>query len=229
MVDFAGVVLPHGSRDSGLLAMIRAYFDDSGTHDGSDAVVMAGLFGYPNQSDYLSELWAKQLANPCPGKDAISRFHMAPCQASDEEFLGWKRIETDYLVDELIEIICKAGVYGFGCGLSRKTYDELVTGDQRRANGSAETSCTINCFQSLLRYSQEVIGSRESAFVFDERPDQKRNIERIYGVYKGVQDNGAEIASVTFGNSKRILPLQAADLLAWEVYQNFLDALAGRS
>jgi len=143
--------------------------------------------------------------------------------------LGWKRIETDYLVDELIEIICKAGVYGFGCGLSRKTYDELVTGDQRRANGSAETSCTINCFQSLLRYSQEVIGSRESAFVFDERPDQKRNIERIYGVYKGVQDNGAEIASVTFGNSKRILPLQAADLLAWEVYQNFLDALAGRS
>lgn len=208
--------------------MFRVYFDDSGTHGNSDVVVMGGLFGYPNQWDYLSELWSKQLANPCPSKDPISRFHMAPCQAGDEEFLGWKRVETDYLVDELIEIIRKAGIYGFGCGIPRKAYDVVMTGELRRASGNAETMCIINCFVKLVRYSRAIMGSSEIAFIFDDRPEQKRNIERIWDVYRGVNEDGVDIVSVTFGNSKKMLPLQAADLLAWEIYQDSIDSLNGR-
>jgi Protein of unknown function (DUF3800) len=223
----ARVVLPHNSQD-GLLTMLRGYFDDSGTHTTSDVVVMAGLFGYPNQWDLFSELWAKRLADPCPGKLALPRFHMTACQAGDEEFLGWKRLECNFLVDELIEIIRKTGVYGFGCGLARKHYDAIITGDHRRASGNAETMCIINCFVKLVRFTKDVMGSREIAFIFDDRPQQKHNVDRIYDVYQGVKENGVDITSVSFGSSKKILPLQAADLLAWEVYQDSIDSLNGR-
>jgi hypothetical protein len=44
--------------------MVFAYFDDSGTHSQSDIVLMAGVFGYVNQWEYFSELWAQKLADP---------------------------------------------------------------------------------------------------------------------------------------------------------------------
>ena len=94
--------------------MVFAYFDDSGTHSQSDIVLMAGVFGYANQWEYFAELWARKLADPSPGKPPLTRFHMAECQASDGEFSGWKRHETDFLVHELGSIILKAGIYGFG-------------------------------------------------------------------------------------------------------------------
>ena len=46
-------------------------------------------------------------------------------------------------------------------------------------------------------------------------------------MYKEAPD-ASEIVSVTFASSRQVLPLQAADLLAWEIYQDALDALAGR-
>lgn len=225
MVDFAGVVLPHGSRDSGCLVMIRGYFDDSGTHGNSHVVVMAGLFGYPNQWDYLSQLWAKKLADPCPGKEPLPRFHMAACQAADEEFLGWKRLECEYLVDELIEIIGKTGIHGFGCSIPRKAYEELITGDRRRASGDPETACIINCFVRFVDFARFSHPTDAIAFIFDDRPQQKSNVEKLWNVYKGAQNGRPEIVSATFGSSKKLLPLQAADLLAWEVYQDALDVL----
>jgi Protein of unknown function (DUF3800) len=209
--------------------MVRGYFDDSGSHTSSDIVVMAGLFGYSNQWDYLSKLWAKKIADPCPGKLPLPRFHMAACQAGDEEFLGWKRIECDFLVDELIEIIHKVGVYGFGCAMPRKHYDALITGEQRRASGNAETICIINCFVKLIEFAKYITPDKEIAFIFDDRPQQKRNVQRICEVYQSAKQEGVEIVSATFASSKKILPLQAADLLAWEIYQDSLDSLAGRT
>jgi hypothetical protein len=197
--------------------MLKGYFDDSGTHTTSDIVVMAGLFGYPNQWDYFSELWAKKLADACPGKPPLPRFHMAACQAGNEEFLGWKRLECDFLVDELIEIVRRAGVYGFGCAIPRKHYDALVTGEHRRASGNAETMCIINCFVKLIGFAQHITPDKEVAFIFDDRPQQKRNVQRIYEVHQNLKPEDVEIVSATFASSKKILPLQAADLLAWEI------------
>jgi hypothetical protein len=87
--------------------MLTVYVDDSGTHSASGVVLFAGLIGYPNQWDMFSELWAKKLAHPSPGKDALRRFHMVECQDARGEFAGWNRIATDFLVYELIQIFNK--------------------------------------------------------------------------------------------------------------------------
>ena len=44
MRDLVGVALPTGHRD-GIFVMLRAYFDDSGTHGGSPVTGMGGLIG----------------------------------------------------------------------------------------------------------------------------------------------------------------------------------------
>lgn len=225
--DFAGVVLSSGATD-GILCMLKAYFDDSGTHGDSDIVLMAGVFGYPNQWDVFSERWANQLANPCPGKLPLERFHMAHCQAGAGEFTGWKRHETEFLVHELGTIIFDCGIYGFGGAVARKYWDEFIVGDRRRAIGDAETLCIINCFVKLIAFATHIAPARELAMVFDDRPQKARDIEKIYSVYGALKEAGLEITSATLASAKKVLPLQAADLLAWELYQDAQDALAGR-
>jgi hypothetical protein len=212
--------------------MLHAFFDDSGTHSGSDIVLMAGVFGHPNQWDYFSDLWAKKLADPCPGKPPLTRFHMAHCQAGDGEFSGWNRTETDYLVHELGTIILNVGIFGFGGAIARKHYNELIIGDLRRSSGDAETMCIINSFVKVITWAKEFAPGHSLALVFEDRPQKKRDIQKIYDVYRGFTDgpetSDSNIASVSFASSKKILPLQAADLFAWEIYQDSLDSLAGR-
>jgi hypothetical protein len=76
--------------------MLRAYFDDSGTH-GADIVLLAGVLGTEWQHRSLERMWQKLIDSPLDGqKSRLSRFHMAECQSSHNEFAGWSRTETDY-------------------------------------------------------------------------------------------------------------------------------------
>jgi hypothetical protein len=213
--------------------MLHAYFDDSGTHPGSEIVLMAGIFGYPNQLDFLSELWSKKLADPSPGKLALKRFHMAECQASENEFAGWNRAATDFLVHELGDIIPKAGVWGYAAAIDRKSYDQLMTGNIRRVCGDGETFCSIRCFQQVRAWAHEFTSESSIALVFDERPHKKADIVKIYDTYKegrGADDPALpDIVSLSFASSSKMIPLQAADLVAWEFYQDAIDTLRGRS
>jgi hypothetical protein len=70
------------------------------------------------------------------------------------------------------------------------------------------------------------------AFVFDNRPHRKKENERIFGLFETFQREHTEIpklASLTFSGSLEVLPLQAADLIAWEFYQHSLCVLKGEA
>jgi hypothetical protein len=70
----------------GFPIMLTAYFDDSGSHAGSDVVVWNGLFGNQYQWKLFDELWAAKLGAPSPGKNSLRRFHMYDCQHGEGEF-----------------------------------------------------------------------------------------------------------------------------------------------
>ena len=108
--DFARVVLPSGCQD-GILGMLTTYFDDSGTHDDSDVVIIAGLSGNQYQWEAFENAWRAKLENPSPGKPPLSRFHMYECQNALNEFAGWGRTATEFLAHELGQIIIRNGLW----------------------------------------------------------------------------------------------------------------------
>jgi len=226
--EFAAVCLPPGRRD-GCLCMLAAYFDDSGTHGTSKVVVLGGVFGNQFQWEYFSELWKRKLDNPCPGKLPLRRFHMTDCQNSQHEFAGWKRHETDFLVRELGQIVLKCGLWGYAAAVSRADWDDLITGDVRRMIGDAEGFCIRNVYIRTLRWARQFGGDKNIAFVFDSRPHREKENTRVFDIFQWFQDNqqqNPQLVSATFASSYKILPLQAADLVAWEFYQHVLRILA---
>ena len=220
MRDLARIVLPYGSQDGGLL-MLSVYFDDSGTHDELEIVVLSGVLGVPGQWDLFNELWSEKLAAPSPGKPRLSEFHMTE-GAGDGEFVGWGRTATDSLVRELTDIILACDLYVYGTAIFRKDWDELVTGEMRESAGDAEGSCVRRCYMATKEWSRKYGHKPEIAFVFDNRPHRLLENDRLVKLFDSTYFNNA---TLTFASSKKTLPLQAADLVAWEMYQYGLSVL----
>jgi hypothetical protein len=208
--------------------MLTVYFDDSGTHDTSDVVVWAGLFGNQFQWDYFSQLWAKKLAESSPGKAAIKCFHMYDCQNASEEFAGWSRTATDFLVYELTDILLKTGIWGYGSAVSRKDWEELIKGDILALNGDAEGQCIRNVYVRSIQWAEECGGQPHIAYIFDERPHRAKENGLIFEIFRSLHEDEAikpQPVSLNFGLSSAVLPLQAADLFAWETYQHANDVI----
>ena len=209
--------------------MLTAYFDDSGTHDPSEVVLLAGLLGTENQFAGLDDGWKVRLAAPiCGRKDRIKNFHMTECQASRGEFKGWSRTETDYFCDLLAQEIIRSGVTGYACACSRRDSDELVKGDTRDILGDPEGQCVRNVFVKAVEWAKDITTDPQMAFVFDNRPHRQAENQLIFDLYQRyvqIENSRPELYSISFVSAKTLVPLQAADLVAWEVYQHARDIL----
>lgn len=219
--EVAQIILPVGSREDGALAMMSAYFDDSGTHRGSAVIVTAGLVGTVDQWAALEKAWAVELSAPiCGLKDPIPYFHMTECQASRGHFRGWNRTETDYFCKRLQDIILDACLYGYGFGCEVSQWDALIKGDIRDIIGNAEHYSIRNCFVRSVGWAQNQSPPPDDmTFVFDDRPQIKRDTDIVYDVFKRQAEPPPDITGLAYLSAQKTIPLQAADIIAWEFYQ----------
>jgi hypothetical protein len=201
--------------------MLTAYFDDSGTHEQSDIVIVAGIFGTEARMDDLDASWKRRLDAPLSGrKNPLSRFHAYDCFQSLGEFSGWTRTETDYFRHELRTVIIDSGVAAYGVACQRKDYDELIKEPVRSVLGTSEGFCINQCFVRSLDWVQANTYDPEMKFVFDNRPSQvKRYAGTVYDAFARWVQPPPKLCGYSFLSSKKIRPLQAADMVAWEMYQ----------
>jgi hypothetical protein len=63
MAELFKLLLPR-DHPNGWLGMLTSYFDDSGTHEQSDIVLVAGIFGTEGRMDCLDQSWKHHLDRP---------------------------------------------------------------------------------------------------------------------------------------------------------------------
>jgi hypothetical protein len=210
--------------------MLTAYFDDSGTHAGANVTLLAGLFGNAHQWDHFNGLWKQALEAPLNGaKPPVRRFRMFDCFGSRHEFKGWTRSDADNFGHQLANVIFKCGLWGCATVVTTKRADTPETGDPRRASGGAEGGATRYSLYWMLDWARrQAPHDRDMAFVFDDRPERKEEYQTAFDLFaQRVRAASAPPLrlSLTFANAASVLPLQAADLAAWEVQQDELSFL----
>ena len=146
---------------------------------------------------------------------------MFDCHHGEGEFVGYSQAERDALIHDLRSIIISHRLHGYCCGGSRLDWDALVSGDICRFLGDAERFCVTQCFVWVREWADRS-GETEIAYVFDNRPHRSELNKRVFEFfqrYHEVTKEGPIHNSISFLASSDVLPLQAADLVAWEYYQ----------
>ena len=207
-----------------LIIVITAYLDDSGTHDPSDVVVVAGFLGSDDEWLKFEPEWVDRLA-----EDELQRFHMTDCVNGTKDFADLPKSRRDLLIDNLCSIIGARDVLGISAAMLREDWDSVVVAefpDILDVLHSPYYALSSSCIQQAVRHTNEMFGGKESlSIVSDCRPQDSAKQLALPGLYKDHAYWGQSIVTITPGLSKQFVPLQAADLFANELYRNHVERM----
>jgi hypothetical protein len=207
--------------------MLRAYFDDSGTHADSEVVAVGGLVGNVAQWMQFEREWSAKLADPLLGygKPPLQMFHLAHCNARNGEFAGYTDGECDAVTHDFRQIIIDSKLIATASMIDKRAWDELVVGPIRQWIGDAVDVCVENCLSEAIKIAGAHPDGDMIAAVFD-RGIWTQRIKNITDEYT-LDLASPRIVSVAFSNVKDVLPLQGADISATENYWFGIKMLRG--
>lgn len=211
-----GLSLIHGQ-----LAMIAAYFDESGTHDQSKVVTISGVVGPISEWVKLEAPWKAELAK-VPG---VSHFHATDCERKRREFKEVPDPMRHALQIQLATRLAARRLVVVGGSVYREDW-ESASPDLRRAYGDDPYYfCFILVLQQLNELSIKHADGAPISMVFAEQQMYEKTAAQIYEFVKGTQ-NYSHLGSMTIMKPKCLFQLQAADLVAYETYQELFHQLA---
>lgn len=149
---------------------------------------------------------------------------MADFESDYQEFAGWKDAGRHVpAIKSLIGLINKYKLLGFGTGILMDAYDEIITGGIHQ---QFFPSPYFICFQECISVLPKMFVDRpekdaEVAFFFDQH-DQFA--PHALALYNSTTDSPffrarTKIKGLTFADRRQVMGLQAADILAYEIFK----------
>lgn len=198
------------------IIVLGAFFDDSGTHDGSPVVAMGGLLGTDEQWDYFATAWEKQLVDSVPGKPKLEQFHLSPCRAGREEFRDYTLTEREYLEGQFRRIITNTGMVTVAAAINKIAWNELVTPQIEEILGPPLQGCFIKCIESTISIIRLRKPGEQIFLFFDE--GTRQDLGDMARIYKMQAEKYLELSGIGFAPVKKVVALQGADMIATETF-----------
>jgi hypothetical protein len=205
----------------GFISVLRAYLDESGTHDGSPVMTVAGYIARPKVWRDWTRRWGRALG-------PIRVYHAVDAQNLAGEFRGWTPEEVAKMVKKLLPIIAETkGVGGFAVGMDLRVFEQAVHGreDLRKVFGTPY----IACFHQAVRLVHNVLnqtGYNERIAFIHETNNFETEALKAFGWIKKNNLQNDRMMSLTFAGKQDYPPLQAADILAYESNKRLRDPSA---
>lgn len=210
---FPSTISPEGR----FLAVLTAYIDESGTHDTSRAFSMAGYIAHSDAWEHFAVEWQKALDD-----FEIDFFHMAEYESGLGQFEGWSPELKIERLGRLIRIINDHAIASFATAILLTDYNAVITPEADKfMGGPYGLAATLNMMslsetlnltgaEGSIRYVYEsgAVGAGQVLQVFNENeadPARKADLRLL---------------SIGFENKRQFLPLQAADILAYEHHKH---------
>jgi hypothetical protein len=185
------------------IAMLRAYFDESGEHDkGTGREIqtsLGGCLGSEESWEKFSEEWAAALPS------GMDMFHMADFENLQDVCKDWDERRRNKLLDNLLDIMGRHVIQFFGF-----TNKFLQSGNHRKVGyreGVLEAIFNvIGCASALEEPKIKLVFAKEPQFGTDKIERALKKIDHI----------DTRLCWVTIADPRNVEPLQAADIVAYE-------------
>lgn len=189
------------------------YFDESYTHPPAPLVYSIGGYvsSYIQWKKFRKE-WKMALAEA-----EVSYFHMVDFQACKPPYGDWSKQRRINLLKTLHKIIHNRVQRSFVSTVIMEDYNRL-TGEQKRAFGTPHAYAAINCMKHIATWCNENHYNAPMDYIFEKGSPHDKEIRLIFENLLGVKEKEFyRVGSFEFADKRDVLPLQASDVLAYEV------------
>jgi hypothetical protein len=199
------------------LGLLKAFIDDSGSGGDSRWFVLAGYVGTVEGWDRFDASWKTVLAAP----PRIRYFKSNEAAHLRGEFAGFTREQRNAKMDALIDIIGDCAERAICARMRQGDYNDIAKG-QIPARYDSPYYLLFPTFIAAVVNIERIEGLSEATeFVFDsDQRFERLEYEMVPGLMPLRSFKGG-IVSVAYRDDKTSLPLQAADLLAWQIRRAF--------
>jgi hypothetical protein len=202
------------------VGVLKAFVDDSGSGD-TKYFVMAGYLGPVSIWDSFDRQWCSVLAD----KPAIPYFHAVEAHSlrTDGVWHGICESDREAKIDRLIGVIQASNVQAVYVRLKQSDYNEIFKGKVPE-KWDSPYYCLFCSFIGLCGFvlADEFTSEGPIEFVFDNHEKYRKYGQEFYeGTRILIQEQTAP--NIHFRNDEDFPPLQAADLLAWQVRRAFCN------
>jgi hypothetical protein len=187
------------------VALLTAYFDERGVHKGDHLCVVAGFVGNEAQCGSYINDWVK------PQRKNL---HM--------QSLRWKQRPK-----QIAALLAKLGPIPHSYNLTpaysamhQRDYREIMEGKVAPEYTTPFMKCAQTCIAIML---QEVIGDSEVAFIFERQTVNEAAVKSLVSFVFGAVGVESRVKELSFSTYKHTVCLDAADFLAYQIREWYLD------
>lgn len=218
------------ARSARLLMIIQpfdCYMDETGVHDSSEVVAVAGYLAPFSEWIRFESEWNQAMHLYC-----VEDFHMTDFEGHYKEFRDnnyWTPDIRLRLIERACEISRDTTTLGLGFAVSRKQYESALPSFVQSDLRHPYFYCLYGCMSLLVNWQRDdrIRALKPINFLLDHKPGRFRfgsamisweafATELYQRVKEGIDSEGEILGELTFGKRQDYPQLRAADLLAFE-------------
>ncbi|HKW27003.1 MAG TPA: DUF3800 domain-containing protein [Terriglobales bacterium] len=195
---------------------LQSFADDSMSFLTDRIISLCALVHRKEKWDAFSDDWDKELAT----EPAIKYLHMREARPCEGQFKGWKPLQRDMKLIALTEVILRHNPHIVMCWFSSRDWDEKVGKIAPVDVRPAYIPCFLGIVTKVAEFHHEQGINIPTDYVFDEQNEVGKIALFWYDIIKAMAKPPVAAlmgSTPVFRNDEDILPLQAADLVAWHM------------
>jgi hypothetical protein len=205
--------------DGGLLVALEVYVDESLSETNEPQVITcAGYVFRDTQAQRFTRDARKHLE-----RLGLDFFHQTDCANAQDQYEGWE-LDDCLLAQKLLrENIKRRTMWGFATSINVRDYERIVGGDGLYVP-TAYTYALTGCFAALRRWIEESGYQGDVSYFIESGYAHQSDAQRfISEVLLRTEETAHKYRAVGAGfyDKRKVIPLQAADMLAWYAAQEF--------
>ncbi|MBZ5557572.1 MAG: DUF3800 domain-containing protein [Acidobacteriia bacterium] len=209
----------------GLVAMMEAYFDESGTHTGSPVMCVAGFLFNPRNCRALERQWRSKLETVRRKHPKVKYFHMKELAPGGGQFLGVPDDERQEIERHLVGLINQRKTYGIVVATKPDDFYNTMPTKWIEQYGHAYTTLCRHCVHVMGHWADKHHHHGRIAYFFESGAQHQAETN---GLLAGIASDAVwskklRYGSHTFADKRVVLPLQAADVGAWQFVKFEID------
>lgn len=192
--------------------MLLAYFDESGHEHEHGIVAIGGWIASADTFAAFEQQWANFLS-----KYELAEFHAKDISQHYGPCAGWPQRRINRLMSDAIDVIAEHRLAGISLAIKVSDHRRVIGGNDwlRKRFGSPYEMCCRMAIESAYVFTGR---SQNLSVVFAPNAAYDAAIMRCRERYVGDRLCEGRIKNVTAAGTSSLIPLQAADLIAYETF-----------